>query len=350
MTMLAPPAADHPETGPRPSFSIVIAAYQAAPTIAHAVRSALAQSVAPREVIVVDDGSTDGTGTALARWQSKIIYRRQPNRGPSAARNAAIRLATGDFVALLDADDVYEPGRIEALTALAASRPDLDLLATDAFLEVGGEVTGTFFDYNKFPVTEQLSEIFFRCYLASPAVRRLRMTEIGGFDETLRVGEDWDCWIRLLHAGSAAGAVAEPLFRYRIGHESLCGDYVNSLRSRLTVLERASGLDLSLRERSALERARRDHRRRALLAEATHALRHREPDARQRAIQIALSPDVPPIARMRGLAAALAPGAAGRRLAHIEAATGHSYAARPMPRRHGHKSDHPARDAATQRP
>lgn len=337
VTILAPPTRGLSAPGPAPSFSIVIATYQAAATVPQAVMSALAQTVAAREVIVVDDGSTDDTNAVLKPWQERIIYRRQPNRGPAAARNAAIRLATGDFIAMLDADDVYEPGRIEALTDLAVKRPDLDILATDAFLEVGGKVTGTFFEYTGFPVADQTSEILFRCFLFSPAVRRMRMIEVGGFDEsdTLRAAEDWDCWIRLLHSGSVAGARMEPLIRYRIGHESLTGDYVNSLRARLATVERASRLDLSPQERGALESARRNHRRAALLAETEHALRNRKPDARQWAIQIARSRDVRFTTRVRGLVAALAPSLAGRRLAHIEATTGHSYSKRPIPRRNG---------------
>ncbi len=316
--------------GRQPTFSVIIAAYQAAATVLQAVMSALSQTVAPLEVIVVDDGSTDGTDAVLAPWQERITYLHQPNRGPAAARNAAIRRATGDFVVVLDADDVYEPGRIEALTDLAVKRPDLDILTTDAFLEVNGDVAGTFFEYTRFPEADQACEIFFRCFLFAPAVKRLRMIEVGGFDETLRVAEDWDCWIRLLHSGSVAGATMKPLIRYRIGHESLTADHVNSLRARLTVLDRASRLDLSPEERGALECAHRDHRRTALLAEMEHALRHQRPDARRWAIEIARCRDVRLITRMRGLAAALAPGLAARRLAHIEANTGYSYTKRSI--------------------
>ena len=319
----------------RPTFSVVIATYQAAATLHQAVMSALSQTVAAREVIVIDDGSTDGTNEVLAPLREQIIYRRQPNRGPAAARNAAIRLATGDFVVVLDADDVYEPRRIEALTDLAVQRPDLEILTTDAFLEVNGDVVGTFFEYTRFPEADQVCEILFRCFLFAPAVRRRRMIEVGGFDETLRVAEDWDCWIRLLSSGSVAGATTEPLIRYRIGHESLTADYVNSLRARLTVLEGVSRLDLSPRERVALGCARRNHRRAALLAETEHALRHRRPDARQRAVQLAWSRDMRFATRVRGLAAALAPGMAERRLARLEATTGHSYTKRPIPARTG---------------
>lgn len=120
----------------RPTFSVAIAAYQAAGTVGQAVASALAQTLPPVDVAVCDDGSTDEIDAALAPYRDRIVLVRQENRGEAAAKNAAARATSGEFVAFLDADDLYYPERLAALGELAAARPDLDVLTTNADLEV----------------------------------------------------------------------------------------------------------------------------------------------------------------------------------------------------------------------
>ena len=134
-----PPPPPGLERGHVPSFSVLIPAYQAERFVVAAVESALAQTRPPLEVIVCDDGSTDGTREALEPYRDRIVYLRKENGGEGSAKNAAARAASGDFVVLLDADDTYLPERLEALGQLAAARPDLDLVTTDAFIEVDGE-------------------------------------------------------------------------------------------------------------------------------------------------------------------------------------------------------------------
>jgi glycosyltransferase involved in cell wall biosynthesis len=131
MRYLMPPATGELERGQVPTFSIVIAAHNAAGTIAEAVESALAQTLPAIEVIVGDDGSTDETAAALDPYRERIRYFRQEHRGVASTRNAALKIARGDFFAVLDADDAYLPERLEALAGLSATRPDLDLLCTD---------------------------------------------------------------------------------------------------------------------------------------------------------------------------------------------------------------------------
>ena len=331
--VLAPPPPLDLEPGPQPRFSVLIPAYQAAATIGAAVESALAQVPAPHEVIVVDDGSTDDTAGAVQRFGDRVVLLQRPNRGPAAARNAGVAVASGDFVVLLDADDAYEPGRLRALSDLAVARPDLDIVCTDALLDVDGEVVGTIFEHTGFPVEDQSAEILARNFVVVPAVKRDRLLAVGGFDEALRRGEDWDCWIRLLHAGARAGAVAEPLLRYRIGGPSLSADRVSDLRARLEVLGRAGRMDLSGAERAVLVPSMSKVRRATLLAEAEQGLREHRRDARRRALRVALGAGMGVATRGRALAAALAPRLAARRLELIEEATGHSYMRRSRPGR-----------------
>lgn len=331
--ILAPDARPDLMRGPAPTFSILIATYEAAASIAESVESALAQTVPAHEVIVIDDGSTDGTQNALARYLGRVTYMRQENRGKAAAINVGARQATGDFVSILDADDVYAEERIEALTELAIQRPDLDILMTDAFFESEGELVGRFFDSTPFAVTDQKVAIFERCFIAWPALRRTTLIAIGGFDESPLVSpaEDWECWIRLLHSGCSAGAVAEPLMRYRIGDQSLTADRVNALRSRVHILELASRLDLSAEERSALGRFLARRRPRLLLAEAEKALREYRGDARRRSLAVAAAPGMPLRVRVKAVAASIAPRVAARRLCAIEAKTGNTRIKRAIP-------------------
>src|SRR5690348_15900796 len=127
----------------------------------------------------------------------------------------------------------------------------------------------------------------------------------------------------MLHAGCVAGLVDEPPLRYRISDRSLTGDRLQAQRSRVHVLELAARLYLSADQRSALERFLARRRRRVLLAEAEQALREGTPDARRRSLVVAASTGVPLRSRALALVSAIAPRLARRRLASIEARTGH---------------------------
>jgi hypothetical protein len=119
-----PPVAPASSLGKPPTFSVVVAAYQVADVIGEALESALAQTLSPLEVIVCDDGSTDNLERALQPYRERIVVARKDNGGESSAKNTAARLASGDFIAILDADDRYLPRRLEALAELACRRPD----------------------------------------------------------------------------------------------------------------------------------------------------------------------------------------------------------------------------------
>ena len=245
------------EPAPRSTFSIVIAAYQAAATIGAAVSSALAQTEPALEVIVCDDGSTDDLEQALAPYRDRIRLLRQRNAGAASARNQAARAARGEFVVVLDADDVYDPRRVEALADLATARPDLDIVTTDAYFEKDGEVIGRFNWSNPFAVDDQRARILENCFVGGwPAVRRSRLLAAGGFDQSLRIGYDWDCWLRLILDGARAGLVDEPLMTYRLHGGSLSANRVESLRERVRLLGKAKAdPSLSRRERRILQRS-----------------------------------------------------------------------------------------------
>ena len=240
--------------GPVPSFSIIIPTYESTATLPDAVSSALAQTTPALEVIVCDDGSTDDVAEALAEYRDQIRLLRKPNGGCASALNHAARAAVGDFVAILNADDVYDPRRIEAVASLAAERPDLDIVTTDAHLEIEGVRAGTFNGSTPFVVDDQRAGILRSCFTGGwPAVRRTRVLAAGGWDESLRIAHDWDCWLRLIFDGAQAGLVDEPLMSYRIHDGNLTSDRVGSLTERVAVLERARNQQLTPGERRLLD-------------------------------------------------------------------------------------------------
>jgi GT2 family glycosyltransferase len=315
---LVAPAGD--EASPqreRPSFSVVVAAYQAASTIGAAVESALAQTYPPVEVIVCDDGSTDDLPGALLPFRGRIECIRQDNRGEAAAKNAAARRASGDFVSILDADDVYLPGRLEALADAAARRPDLDMLTTDAFLEVGGLAVRRCYNASwSFEVADQRGEILRRNFVFGlAAVRRSTLLAAGGFDEELRHATDWDCWLRLIVSGSRIGLVPVPLARYRIGPDSLSANRPELLRGRARVLDKAvANPALTDAERADVRRSARRAHTVASAAAMYDALVSEAPHARRDALAVAVARS-PLRVRLIAAAGGIAPRLVGRFLA-----------------------------------
>jgi hypothetical protein len=329
-----PPPIGEVDSGRQPTFSIVIATYNAAATIAGSIESALAQTLPALEVIVGDDGSTDQTSAALEPYLKRIRYFRQEHRGVAATMNAALELAQGEFFAVLGADDAYLPERLEALASLSAGRPDLDLLCTDLVYEVDGRAVGRFEETCPFDVSDQRTAILDRCFCAAPAMRRAALIRVGGFDASMRSGSDWECAIRLIHSGSGAGLVEETLYRYRIHRGSLTADRLSTLRERIEFLERVGRTQvLADRERSTLVRSVARYRASLALAEVEVALRLRSPGARRTALATARTAGVPLHYRAGALGAALAPSAAAKALERWEARRGDNRLRSPLPQR-----------------
>jgi hypothetical protein len=298
-----------------PSFSVIIAAYQSADTIAKAVESVLAQSLAAAEIIVCDDGSDDDLGAALAPYRDVIALLRKPHGGEASAKNAAARAATADFVAILDADDAFAPTRLERLAALAQDRPELDILTTDAWLEVDGRAVRRCYTPDwPFAFEHQREEILRRNFVFGlAAVRRTALLAAGGFDESIERTTDWDCWVRMILRGSRVGVVMEPLARYRVRREGLSADRVGMRRGAVRTLTKAlADPELRPHERPIAETALLGYEHDLRLLEGRAALINGEPGVRRRMLAIARDVGYPPPARTLALLAALAPGPAGR--------------------------------------
>ena len=304
---LVPDAVGAITPAPVPTFSVIIACYQAAGTVGAAIRSCLDQTVRPLEIIVVDDGSTDDLDAALAPFVGDIVLLRQANGGESVAKNAGVAAARGDYVVILDADDVAYPNRVQALGALAAARPDLAILTHDADLTRDGELIRRYFGpHNPFPTTDQRAEILRRCFVVNPAVRRADWIAAGGYDPTIRIGADWECWIRMILAGARVGCIDEPLSEYRQTGEQLTADRLAGFRGRLDLLRRTLIRDdLTPRERGVLEHAIAALEVRA----AREAVRLRTSDARALTWRVVVGRHHALGTRLRALGSTVAPAA-----------------------------------------
>ena len=272
-----------------PTFSVIVAAYQVADVVSDALESIRRQTVPPREVIVCDDGSTDALEDALAPYRDEIVFVRTSHGGEAAAKNAAAARASGDFVVILDADDVYLPERLEALAELATVRPDLDILTTDAYLVVDGRRVRRNYDRRwRFEVADQRSAILQRNFIfGHAAVRRERLLAHGGFDESILWTTDWDLWLRLILDGSLAGVVAEPLALYRIRQSSLTARRRDLLMGKLTTLDKASRNDaVRSEERAVLALSIAAYRRELELLELREALISGDALPRSRSLRV----------------------------------------------------------------
>jgi glycosyltransferase involved in cell wall biosynthesis len=294
----------------RPTIGVVIAVHEGAETIAEALDSVLAQDPSADEVIVADDGSTDPLEEVLEPYRDRIALLRLPHAGVAATRNAACRHASSELVLFLDADDLLLPGKLAALGRLA-EEPPLDILGTDLWFERDGRRVGRFSDANPFPaLAEQRRTILERCFVAQVALRRSRLLALGGFDEQLRSGSDWDAVLRLVLDGSRAGFDEAPLGVYRIHAGSLTSSRADTFHDRATILAKAlANPGLRPEERPVAKRMLAAQRARTALGDAQAAVAAERPDARRRCAELALATGCPPRDRLWGLAVAVSPRA-----------------------------------------
>ena len=190
-------------------ISVVIPLYNKEAEVGRAVLSVVKQSLAPREIIVVDDGSTDGSRAVVQRIieehpEACIRLIVQENAGVSAARNRGIREAHGDFVALLDADDAWLTGYIAEVCRLMEYYPDADAYST-AFNIVSGESCVAAPVPTREGYIDVANEALCGRYPIIPStatLRRSMLLEVGGFPEGMRIGEDQWLWVRMVQCGA----------------------------------------------------------------------------------------------------------------------------------------------------
>jgi len=223
-----------------PLVSVIMPAYNVEPYIGDAIRSALAQTFTDFELIVVDDGSKDGTADVvkdLARQDRRVMLVQQANCGLAGARNSAMRAARGEYFALLDSDDLWDPQFLEAQIALLETRPGVDIVTGNGCYLGGpkhGQVARPYPDPRPDPDLASIIGDEWSVFIMSVFRRRV-YTEIGPFDETMRSNEDYDFWLRAAIAGFVFARNDRPLGHYRVRVDSLSASNVRMLRGILYV-------------------------------------------------------------------------------------------------------------------
>jgi glycosyltransferase involved in cell wall biosynthesis len=224
--------------------SVVIPTYNRADLLGEAVESAIGQDWPLLEVIVVDDGSTDQTPEYLAAFASEFGERlrviRQENAGESSARNAGIRAARHELIALLDSDNRWAPGKLRQQMELFNEdpAPGLTFTAYTTFGDVpGDEVVLANWEGSQEDALEQLLE---GCCINTSTVLATRecLTEVGLFDESLICCQDHDLWLRIAAAGHRIAYLPMPLTEYRIHGGAVSGDPALVSTSTEQVFER----------------------------------------------------------------------------------------------------------------
>lgn len=205
-----------------PSLTVVITCYNYGQYLPHALGSVLDQTCSDYEVVVVDDGSTDNTPAVMAQYAAdgRIRYIRQANAGQPKAKNRGIAESTGEFIAFLDADDIWMPTKIEKQLALFAD-PQVGVVYSGRVLidPSGVLIPGEDYSLKRGDILDHIFVDNFICF-SSSVIKRSCLDEVGWFDENLPMGIDYDLWIRLA-ARYRFDYVGEPLVKYRTGHANL---------------------------------------------------------------------------------------------------------------------------------
>ena len=216
------------------SISVVIPCYNAAPWIATSIASVAAQKFPPREVIVVDDGSTDGSDDIVQRSEFRVRQVFTPRLGAAGALNAGLASATGEWVAFLDADDFWHPNHLERAALLLDGTADSGMLNHGHYAMLDGELSSRPYRWPMAQPMKGLSaEQFLNAYeatrffvgMSACIVRREAAHQIGGFDASQAARLDIEFWLRLIARGTwSFDPVPSSAYRYRVPG-SLSSDY-----------------------------------------------------------------------------------------------------------------------------
>ena len=233
--------------GDGPTFSVVMPAYNAERTIDSAIRSVFAQTRGDFELIVVDDGSRDGTLERIRAYEAdpRLHLLRRANEGPGAARNAGIRHARGRYVSFLDSDDLWLPRYLEVMHESLARDADAGFAYTDGWvlddrIRRIRRTTAMSKAAPPMPPPNDPREFFLmlleRNFVANAVtVRRALLTEVGGYNPDLRAAQDWELWLRIVAHGHRAVRAPGLLFVWRDRSDSVSSSALRLAKYRREV-------------------------------------------------------------------------------------------------------------------
>ncbi len=247
-----------------PVVSVIIPAYNCADFICETVDSIFAQEFKDYELIIVNDGSpdTEKLEEVISPYKDKIIYIKQENAGPAAARNCGIKKARGEYVGFVDSDDLWLPNFLSEQVGFMRANIECDLVYADALLFGDPAMEGKrFTDFSPSKGEVNLESLLaLRCNIITSGVVAKKQTLIEGglFDEAhgLR-SEDYEFWMRLAKRGAQIKYQRQPLLRYRYRENSLSSDNAKLYDGALKALDKieASG-GLNEKENAALKRTK----------------------------------------------------------------------------------------------
>jgi glycosyltransferase involved in cell wall biosynthesis len=242
----------------RPLVTTIIPVYNSAQTIGRAVESVLAQTCPSQEIFVIDDGSKDAIETALEPYADRVVLVRKPNGGAASARNLGIDRSSGQFVALLDADDWWEPDRLRRQVAVMKQYPDVGLAASSYYNQLPGTARASIPDWQTAlcdrPLKAHGLELFEAAMQVMTSTVLIRREHLGSyrFESGLEPAEDRDLWIRMARDHSL-WIDSSPLVTVVLEPGSLSrSDPDKGYSPMITVLRRYASL-LSARELANLE-------------------------------------------------------------------------------------------------
>lgn len=241
-----------------PKVSVVIPTYNSAHMAKEAVESVLAQTYTDFEVIVIDDGSVDNTESVMAPFGDRIRYIKQENQGVSGARNTGMKEARGEYIAFLDADDLWLPERLAAEIPLLDADPNLGLVYCDWAVVSGGQVLQDSY-LKDLPtasgyVFDELIETGF-ILTSGVVLRRACIDDVGDFDKSLAIAQDYDLWLRISYKWKVQ-LVERCLFTKRSLDGSLSSDLTKTALERIALYKKTLREipDMSARSRRLVRR------------------------------------------------------------------------------------------------
>lgn len=247
-----------------PAVSVIMPAYGVAKYIGAAIDSVLSQTFNDYEIIVVNDGApdTEELEAVLAPYGDRIVYLKHENRGVCAARNTAISVARGRYLALLDPDDVWEPEYLAVVVGMLENDPTIDAVYPNSLL-FGDTVNAgkTYMDLcpSEGEVTFE-SLITEQCQVAIfVTARKEAVVRAGLFDPAIPVSGDFDLWVRMAKHGSRFTYTRRVLARHRRRPDSLSYNCAALHEDIVTILDKAQSYDVTPAERQTLARERAKH-------------------------------------------------------------------------------------------